>query len=170
MEQAIFWILSSLAVASALAVVFFRKAVNSVMSLLAFMIVVAGLFLLLGAQLVAVFQVLVYAGAVLVLFIFVVMLLNLKDAKATGHPSRSTAAVGITSVLLTLGMMAMLWLAVRHPAAAYAPSVLKPAAGIRQIAIDLFNAHLLIFELTSVVLFVAAVCALVISRKEGERP
>jgi len=167
METVIFWILSAFAVAAALAVVFFKRAVNGVMSLLAFMFGMAGLYVLMGAQLVAFFQVIVYVGAVLVLFAFVVMLLNLKEfVRRLTSPADVRAA--IPAVLLAVGIAALTWLALQDGAFAKA-AVLQPVAGLRQIALDLFTRHLLVFELTSVILFVAAVGAIVISRKEGDR-
>lgn len=168
-EVILFWTLSAFAVVSALAVVFLRKPVDSVLSLLAFMLGIAGLFVLLGAGLVGLFQVIVYVGAVLVLFVFVVMLLNLNESRELGPVSLSRIAAAVTSVLLTSGILALLWLALQHSGLAVQHAVLKPALSIREIAVDLFGRHLLIFELTSVVLLAAAAGAIVISRKEGER-
>lgn len=168
METVIFWILSTFAVAAALAVVFFKRAVNGVMSLLAFMFGMAGLYVLMGAQLVAFFQVIVYVGAVLVLFAFVIMLLNLKDAPVRRLTSPADVRAAIPAVLLTVGITALTWLALQDGVFSKA-AALQPVAGLRQIAVDLFSKHLLVFELTSVILFVAAVGAIVISRKEGER-
>jgi NADH-quinone oxidoreductase subunit J len=169
MEPVIFWILSTFSVVSALAVVFFKKAVNGVMALIAFMLGMAGLYFLMGAQLVAFFQVIVYAGAVLVLFAFVIMLLNFKDAPLQPFASPAVVTAAISAVLLTCGISALTWLALQDASFAKAPAALQPVAGIRQIAGDLFTRHLLAFELTSVILFVAAVGAIVISRKEGNR-
>jgi len=165
METLIFWMLSAFAVAAALAVVFFKRAVNGVMSLLALMLALAGLYVLMGAQLVAFFQVIVYVGAVLVLFAFVIMLLNLKESV---QPLISLADVkaATPAVLFAVGIVVLAWLALQDAAFSKAPSSLLPAPGIRQIALDLFTRHLLVFELTSVILFVAAVAAIVISRKE----
>jgi NADH-quinone oxidoreductase subunit J len=167
MELVFFWILSAFAVAAALAVVFFKRAVNGVMSLLAFMLGMAGLYVLLGAQLVAFFQVIVYVGAVLVLFVFVIMLLNLKDEPVQPYISPANAKAAIPAILLAVGIAALAWLALREGAFAK-EALLPPAPGIRQIAFDLFTRHLLVFELTSVLLFVAAVGAIVISRKEKD--
>ena len=167
METVIFWILSAFAVAAALAVVLFKRAVNGVMSLLAFMLGLAGLYVLMGAQLVAFFQVIVYVGAVLVLFAFVIMLLNLKESV---QPLIFLADVraAIPAALLIVGIAALTWLALQDGPFSKA-AALQPVIGLRQIALDLFTKHLLVFELTSVVLFVAAVGAIVISRKEGDR-
>jgi len=164
METVIFWTLSTLAVVAALAVVFFKKAINGVMSLLAFMLVLAGLYVLMGAPLVAFFQVIVYVCAVLVLFVFVVMLLNLKEASVR-KPFAALAGAAIPAVLSAVGVAALAWLALGERTLAKG-AFLPPAPGIRQLAVDLFTRHLLIFELTSVLLFAAAVGAIVISRKE----
>ena len=169
METVIFWILSAFAVVSALAVVFFKKAVNGVMSLLSLMLVMAGLYVLMGAPLVAFFQVIVYAGAVLVLFAVVIMLLNLKDEAVCRFASRAGVTAAIPAVLLTAGMAVLTWFTLRDADFSKGLATLQPVAGLRQIAGDLFTRHLLIFELTSVLLFVAAVGAIVISRKEGGR-
>jgi len=165
METVIFWILSAFAVVAALAVVVFKRAVNGVMSLLAFMITLAGLYVLMGAQLVAFFQIIVYAGAVLVLFAFVVMLLNLRDAPVRRLTSPADVRAAIPAGLFAVGVAALTWLALREGALAKG-AALPPAPGIRQLALDLFTRHLLVFELTSVLLFAAAVGAIVISRKE----
>lgn len=168
METVVFWILSAFAVASALAVILFKRAVNGVMSLLAFMLGMAGLYVLMGAQLVAFFQVIVYVGAVLVLFSFVVMLLDLKESLRR-YASPADVKAAIPALLFMAGIAAFTWLALQDGAFSKAPAALLPAAGLRQIARDLFTRHLLVFELTSVILFVAAVGAIVISRKEGDR-
>lgn len=167
METVIFWILSLFAVAAALAVVFFKRAVNGVMSLLALMLAMAGLYVLMGAPLVAFFQVIVYVGAVLVLFAFVIMLLNLKESV---QPLASLADVkaATPAVLFAVGIVVLTWLALQDGDFSKA-AALHPASGIRQIALDFFTRHLLVFELASVILLVAAVAAIVISRKEGER-
>jgi len=168
METVIFCMLSAFAVVAALAVVFFKRAINGVISLLAFMLTLAGLYVLMGAQLVAFFQVIVYVGAVLVLFAFVIMLLNLKESV---RPLISLADVkaATPAVLFAVGIVVLTWLALQDAAFSKA-AALQPVIGLRQIALDLFTKHLLVFELTSVILFVAAVGAIVISRKEGGRP
>ncbi|HAJ26232.1 MAG TPA: NADH-quinone oxidoreductase subunit J [Syntrophus sp. (in: bacteria)] len=169
METVIFWILSAFAVAVALAVVFFKRAVNGVMSLLALMLALAGLYVLMGAPLVAFFQVIVYVGAVLVLFAFVIMLLNLKESVQPLISLVDVKAVA-PAVLFAVGIVVLTWLALRDAAFSKAAALQQPVIGLRQIALDLFTKHLLVFELASVVLLVAAVAAIVISRKEGERP
>jgi len=164
-ETFLFWVLAFAAVASALGVVALRSPVGSVMALLAAMLATAGLYALMGAPVLALFQVIVYIGAVLVLFLFVVMLLDLKGTTARGRPStRSAAAAGIG---LTA---AAAWGAWKGFSQAPPAGGLRPAPGVAEIALDLLSRHLLVFELTSVLLLAAAVGAVFISRTKKRRP
>ncbi len=156
-ETVLFWGLAAAAVASALGVVALQNPVGSVMALLAAMLATAGLYALMGAVVVALFQLIVYIGAVLVLFLFVVMLLDLKASAAPARAAASGAAgVGITAAA---GWAA--WVAASHAPPAGSP---RPAPGVFELAFDLFGRHLLVFELTSVLLLAAAVGAVFISR------
>ncbi|HPG72133.1 MAG TPA: NADH-quinone oxidoreductase subunit J [Syntrophales bacterium] len=161
-EAVLFWGLAAAAVASALGVVALQNPVGSVMALLAAMLATAGLYALMGAVVVALFQLIVYIGAVLVLFLFVVMLLDLKASAAPARAAASGAAgVGITAAA---GWAA--WVAASHAPPAGSP---RPAPGVFELAIDLFGRHLLVFELTSVLLLAAAVGAIFISRTGKRR-
>jgi len=166
-ETILFWVLAAAAVASALGVVALRNPVGSVMALLAAMLATAGLYALMGAVVVALFQVIVYIGAVLVLFLFVVMLLDLKGASTPARPAARTAAAGAAGVGLTA---AAAWGAWRNFSQAVPANGLRPAPGVTEIALDLFGRHLLVFELTSVLLLAAAVGAVFISRTKKRRP
>jgi len=161
-EAVLFWGLAAAAVASALGVVALQNPVGSVMALLAAMLATAGLYALMGAVVVALFQLIVYIGAVLVLFLFVVMLLDLKASAAPARAAASGAAgVGITAAA---GWAA--WVAASHAPPAWSP---RPAPGVFELAFDLFGRHLLVFELTSVLLLAAAVGAIFISRTGKRR-
>lgn len=161
-EAVLFWGLAAAAVASALGVVALQNPAGSVMALLAAMLATAGLYALMGAVVVALFQLIVYIGAVLVLFLFVVMLLDLKASAAPARAAASGAAgVGITAAA---GWAA--WVAASHAPPAGSP---RPAPGVFELAFDLFGRHLLVFELTSVLLLAAAVGAIFISRTGKRR-
>lgn len=166
-EAVLFWGLAAAAVASALGVVALQNPVGSVMALLAAMLATAGLYALMGAVVVALFQLIVYIGAVLVLFLFVVMLLDLKGTTARGRPSARAAAAGAAGIGLTA---AAAWGAWKGFSQAAPVGGLRPAPGISEIAIDLFGRHLLVFELTSVLLLAAAVGAVFVSRTKKRRP
>lgn len=166
MESFLFWGLAVIAVAAALGVVLLRSPLNSVMALLAAMCVTAGIYALMGAPLTALFQIIIYTGAVLVLFLFVIMLFDLKgmSPKEILRPGAWVAVM--SAVLFTTVVTGSAWhaLSLSDPARQSA-IFLKAAVSVREIAVDLFTRHLLIFELTSLLLLVAAVGALLISRK-----
>ena len=138
------------------------------MSLLAAMFVLAGLYLLMQAYLVALFQIIIYIGAILVLFIFVCMLLNVKNLTVNPMPTRTNLVIGIIALLLTAAMSWLSWQIFLGSVFIRQDMSLQAEKGIKEIAIDLFTRHLLIFELTSVLLFVAAVGAIFLSRKKRE--
>lgn len=166
MDSVLFWVLSILAVGSALLVICMRNPANSVMALLVMMIAAAGLFALMGAYVLALFQVIIYMGAVMVLFVFVVMLLNLKGPALGGFRKSSALSTG-AGVLLSAGSVYLAWMALSG--SGFAPSDgLKPGGSVARMAIELFRNHILVFELTSVLLFAAAVGAVYMTRKEKQ--
>jgi NADH-quinone oxidoreductase subunit J len=183
MTEAVFWFFALTAVVTAALCVLSRSALAAVLWLTITMLSLAAIFVLLGAEFVAAIQVLVYAGAVMVLFLFVIMLLNL------GHPTsdmRGPAAVATTVViagLLGIQLFA-LWsyspdrLAAevaqapqfRDPAALFTAGRLAQLAAAEQgvvgaVAAPLFQSYLVPFELTSILLLVAIVGAVVLAKR-----
>ena len=158
-----FYMLGVLAVASALGVVLNRNPVHGACALVGHLFLLAVFFVGLDAQLVGVLQVIVYAGAVVVLFLFVIMLLNLQTEVRTtvGAPLvfAAAACVGALVTLIVAGL--------HEPSAAVGKS---PSAGYgetRELARVLFTRYALPFELTSLLLLVAIVGAVVLARKRG---
>jgi len=158
----LFLVLAALTVASALTVVVHRNPVHSACALVLTLCLLAVFFLALDAQLVALLQVIVYAGAIVVLFLFVIMLLNLRveaHAMAGAPLVGSAAAGGAALVVLLVGTL-------RH---ARAPAASGVPAGFGEtvtLARQLFTAYLLPFELTSVLLLVAIVGAVALAKKQ----
>src|ERR671932_289216 len=105
-ESILFWILAAGVVLAAVQVVLRRNPVYAAMSLVACFFFLAGIYLLLSAHLIAVVQVLVYAGAVMVLFVFVIMLLNLKDAELGETRITLWKGIGALSVVALVGLIA----------------------------------------------------------------
>ena len=183
MTEAVFWIFAVAAVVTASLCVLSRSALAAVLWLTTTMLSLAAIYVLLGAEFVAAIQVLVYAGAVMVLFLFVVMLLNL------GHPTsdmRGPAAVATTVViggLLAIQLFALWSYSPDRLAAevAQAPQLSDPASlfvggqAARQAAMEqgvvgafaapLFQTYLVPFELTSILLLVAIVGAVVLAKR-----
>jgi NADH-quinone oxidoreductase subunit J len=167
----LFLILALIAVATALGMLFSRNAVYSALFLVLNFATVAVFYLFLGAPFIAMAQVTVYAGAIMVLFLFVIMLLGtetLPPGKAL--PWQKWLAGGL-SVLLA-GEMAYLLLSRARLAlmVAQPDASLNTMEAIRQLGMNLFNEYLLPFEVTSILLLVAMVGAIVLTKKEkGEQ-
>src|SRR5512140_1985735 len=127
-----FLILAVIAVAGALAVVLAANPIHSALALVFTLIATAGIFLTLSAQFLAVIQVIVYAGAIMVLFIFVIMLLNARAGEAGEenlHRLGFRQALGIAAATLLLLQLAVLAISTRGPA-------LQPAVSADQLAAE----------------------------------
>jgi len=181
--QTVFYVLAATAVVSAAICILSRTAITAVLWLVVTMLSLAGIYVLLNAQFVAAIQVLVYAGAVMVLFLFVIMLLNL------GHPTsdlRGPSAVAAAIVIAGLLLVSLvgLWRYTPERLArevAQAPAFADPAtlfmAGqlarqeteargvVGAVAAPLFQVYLVPFELTSILLLAAIVGAVVLAKR-----
>lgn len=164
METAFFLLFAGMAVLSALVVVVARNPVHSALSLMVCFVQIAALFILLGSPFLAVIQIFVYVGAVMVLFLFVIMML---DVRKDVHVRFRASAVPALIVLVILGaeMLALLLGSGHIPAlsAAAGPDV---AGSVKELSLTLFADYLLPFEVASVVLLVALVGAIVLAKKE----
>jgi NADH-quinone oxidoreductase subunit J len=159
--QIVFWVMAVIAVLGGLGVIASRQPVRSVLSLVAVMLALSVIFLLLSAQFVFAVQVIVYAGAVMVLFLFVVALLG-PMGEETSHRLRFQWALSIVVVaLLGAFMYAQL-----QGIGFRAPDKLDTTffGTVEQIGTGLFTTYLYPFELTSILLLVAAVGAIYLSR------
>ncbi len=165
MEMVMFFILAVVAVAAGLGVVAQRSAVRSALFLLTNFCCLAGLYLLLNAQFVAIVQIVVYAGAVVVLFLFVVMLLGMERAEESrvGSGGGWRRVQWIAGVLLGALLLASLVVAL-VPAVVPAQAI-ADTDNVREIGAALLTDFVIPFELTSVVLLVAIIGAVVLAKK-----
>jgi NADH-quinone oxidoreductase subunit J len=138
-----------------------RHPINSALSLIAVMAALAGEFLLLGAEFVAAVQVIVYAGAVMVLFVFVIMLLNAGEEEET-KGSRVAMLLGVPGVLT--GGVLVAWVVLRHSGTESVTIGALPGPPT-EIAQYLFHDFLLPFEVTSVLILIAIMGAVVLASK-----
>jgi NADH-quinone oxidoreductase subunit J len=153
MHLALFLIFAAVCVAGAVNLLAQRHPINSALSLIAVMAALAGEYLLLGAEFVAAIQVIVYAGAIMVLFVFVIMLLNAGEEEET-KGSR-------------VGAVLTAWVVVRYSAGEPVALGALPGHPV-EIAQLLFHEFLLPFEVTSVLILIAIMGAVVLaSRPEG---
>ena len=165
-ESVFFWIFAVLTVLLAAQVVLRRNPVHAAMSLVACFFFLAGVYLLLSAHLIAILQVMVYAGAVMVLFVFVIMLLNLKEEEM-GH-ERLTAwkIIGGASIVVTTGLIAYLALGNAYPTGLLRDMArTQPGFGsVKGVGQALYIASVLPFEVTSLLLTIAVVGAVVVAK------
>jgi NADH-quinone oxidoreductase subunit J len=167
LELIIFFVAAVLAVVGALAMVFSRNAVHSALFLLLNLAMLAVLYLLLNAQFIAVAQIVVYAGAIVVLVLFVIMLLGaeLGEDIPTWLTPKVVFVVLLGLVLLTITGSAVfeyLEYVVREPKGPVTPDLVAQVGSVELLGISLFTDYLLAFELTSVLLLVGIVGVVVL--------
>jgi NADH-quinone oxidoreductase subunit J len=171
LDLILFLLLSLVAVATALGMLFSRNAIYAALFLVLNFVTVAVFYLLLGAPFIAMAQITVYAGAIMVLFLFVIMLLG---AESLPEPEVLPWQRPLASVLgFALAVEAtVVFLTRARPAGEVtAPdAAVNTMANLRQMGQALFNEYLLPFEVTSVLLLVAMIGAIVLIRKEKRVP
>lgn len=165
-EAALFYAFAALSVLAGASVITQRNAISSAVSLVASFFCLAAMYALLGAHFVAVIQVLVYAGAIMVLFIFVIMVLNVREASFTGWDLRPRALAG-AGIGGLVGLSVLIVTSATRHAEYGAPGELSADFGtIEALGNALFSKYLLPFEVVSALLTVAIVGAVVLAKKE----
>jgi len=180
MDVILFLIFAVIAVVAGINVVMQTHPISSAISLVGVMGSLAVLYLLLGAEFIAAAQVIVYAGAIMVLFIFVIMLLNAGAEVKKGH---STMAIFLGGPLLAGLLLVLCWymqswfpigtsvtfggFAASGIAAAHT-AVPQAGGSAREVGMALFTRYLLPFEVTSILILIAILGAIVLARKEIE--
>ncbi|MBN8709251.1 MAG: NADH dehydrogenase [Verrucomicrobia bacterium 61-8] len=161
MEVALFWIFAALMLGFGAAVIFLKSPVSSALSLVVSFLGLAALFLLLDAFFIGIIQVLVYAGAVMVLFLFIIMLLDLKTERA--RKLNIPALIG--GLMVVVGFIALLvkLLPDFHIAK---PALARPVNDVASVGMLLFSDYNLPFQIIGVLLLVATVGVVLLSRKE----
>jgi NADH-quinone oxidoreductase subunit J len=161
----LFYLFALISLASAVVVVSARSPVNSVIALIVCFLSIAGHYILLNAQFLAMVHVIVYTGAIMVLFLFVIMLLNLNKATEP----RKTLATRIAAVI-SGGMLLLTLLAAVRQGIPVEPLNAEFNGGVGlvgSVGRSLFNDFLVPFEVSSVLFLSAMVGAIMLARKEG---
>jgi NADH-quinone oxidoreductase subunit J len=164
MDLFFFLVFAAIALISAVNVVLQRHPIASALSLIGVMGSIAVLYLLLGAEFIAMAQIIVYAGAVMVLFIFVIMLLNAGAEERRGR-SWTSQLLGIPALLAFMGLIG-LFVHQGFANAGYVKFGGYTGGSAEGIGIALFTTYLLPFEVTSVLILIAILGAIVLARKE----
>jgi NADH-quinone oxidoreductase subunit J len=167
MQLALFLIFGALAVAGALNLLLQRHPINSALSLVVVMMSLAVLYWSLGAEFLAAAQVIVYSGAIMVLFVFVIMLLNAGEEEHT-HGSRMAYIAGFPGAAAIFCLLSFVFLSERKALgfASLSNQVESTVSNIAEVSSLLFTKLLLPFEVTSILILVAILGAVVLARKE----
>ena len=175
-ESLLFYVLSGLAVGASALVIGQRNPMYSIMLLIASFGALSGLYIQLDAPFVAMAQVIVYAGAIMVLFLFVVMLLNAPQEDAAEwdrtHPLRRPGVARFGALLAGLLNIQLVWALVRvndASAAVGARGDVAAISSVRSVGRVLFTDYLFAFEATSILILVAMVGAVLLAAREPGR-
>src|SRR5262245_33269655 len=169
MDALFFWILATTTVVASVLVVGQRNPMYSVVLLIVSFCALSGLYVLLGAPFVAAIQIIIYAGAIMVLFLFVVMLLNVGHEDATPGAMRAFGGAGprrFGAVLSFILLGELVWALSRLQGAPLASRAVQGSTTVGTIGLKLFRDYSFAFEATSVLIIVVMVGAIVLARKE----
>jgi NADH-quinone oxidoreductase subunit J len=171
MHLVLFFIFGAVCVGAAINLLVQKHPINSALSLIVVMGSLALLYLLLGAEFVAAIQIIVYAGAVMVLFVFTIMLLNAGEEEVLPHTSRVAIMLGVPGLIA--GLAISVWVIARFAGldqiSIGGPAILNGTEGFgnpQAIARLLFRDFLLPFEVTSILILIAILGAVVLARRE----
>jgi NADH-quinone oxidoreductase subunit J len=159
----VFFVLAALAVAGALSLILQKHPIHSALSLIVVMVALAGLYLLMGAEFVAAVQIIVYGGAIMVLFVFVIMLLN---AGIEEHTNFSKLA-GLAGIPLAVALTGFIAAAIaRSSDAVQSVPQTGDVASTKTLSNLLFRDFVYPFELTSFLILIAILGAVVLAKRE----
>ncbi len=168
MESYLFYIVGTIAVLAAVYLIFERNPVFCALYLIQTMVCIAVLYILLEAQFIAAVQMIVYAGAIMVLFLFVIMLLNVKD---DDEVKRSFSFQKIPAILMGIALLTVICIVLKSKLLqgkqdVYTVAHIESIGNTQLIGNLLFTDYLLPFEITSILLFVAAIGAIMLAKRK----
>jgi NADH-quinone oxidoreductase subunit J len=184
MTEVVFYIFAAAAIGSAVLCILQKNPVSAALWLVSTMFSLAAIYVLLNAQFIAAIQVLVYAGAVMVLFLFVIMLLNLGHAQSDIRGPSTVAATLVIVGLLVVELIALLqytprqlaselsqWPTFTDPATVFVAGEITQQESVSRgvvgaVAAPLFQVYLIPFEITSILLLVAIIGAVVLAKRK----
>jgi NADH-quinone oxidoreductase subunit J len=166
METLFFAFVTLVAIISAVMVVVCRNPINSALSLIMTFFCLATYYVMLDASFIAAIQIMVYAGAIMVLIVFTIMLLNIRvDAnKQQSHKIILGSIIGAFTLLNTVFLL--LKGRAAAPTGPYTPEMIKTVGSTELIGQEMFTNFLLPFEITSILLLVAIIGAVILAKKK----
>lgn len=164
MVEWVFYCFAALAISGALGTILSRKPMHSVLALIVTFFSLSGIYVLLNAQFLAVVNIIVYAGAIMVLFLFVIMFLNLRQESNELRNTSMVLAATVSGLLLVLMLVAVFRKAYIEPVS---PALFSSRTGMIEKLGDLLYKHYMLpFELVSVLFLVAISGAILIGKRE----
>ncbi len=166
-EQLVFYVFAALAVLAALGMVIARSPVRSALSLALVFLSLAAMYILLNAPFLAVAQIMIYAGAVLILFLFVIMVLNPRLEMLGARTTAQTVTAIIFAAAFAILMLAVLASGqISPPTGNFTPEAVAQTGHVQVIGALLFSQFILPFEIASMLLLIAIVGAMTLARRE----
>jgi len=163
--QILFWLLAALAIAAALGVILSKSPIYSVLWLIVVFFAISGHYILMNAQFLAIVNIIVYAGAIMVLFLFVIMLMNLNS---DAEPAKNIF-LKIAGVIAGMCLLIVFIAALAHSASIKISLTRGSDIGlIKNLGKALFNDYVIPFEISSVLFLSAMIGAIVIGKKDIE--
>ncbi len=160
----IFFLLAAVAVFGAVSLILQREPIHGALSLIVVMVALAGLYLLIGAEFVAAVQIIVYGGAVMVLFVFVIMLLNAGEEERTNF----SKLAGFGGIPLALALAGLIAAALVHSSGSLPATASHGGlTSTKTLSMLLFKDFAYPFELTSFLILVAILGAIVLAQREN---
>lgn len=168
MEAYLFYIMAAVSVTAAIYLIFEKNPVYSALYLILTLVSIAVLYIVLEAQFIAAVQIIVYAGAIMVLFLFVVMLLNLntKEELKDALPFQKLPAIFMGIALFSAFCMILKSKLLQGKQGEYTSTYVNSIGNTKLIGNLLFTDYLLPFEITSILLFVAAIGAIMLAKRK----
>jgi len=160
----IFFVLAALSIFGAISLIVQKHPIHSALSLVVVMVSLAGLYLLLGAEFVAAVQIIVYGGAIMVLFVFVIMLLNAGEEERTNF-SKLASFAGIPLALALAGLIGAS--IARSTSSLPSPAIDGTLTSTKKLSMLLFTEFVYPFELTSFLILIAILGAIVLAQREN---
>jgi len=162
LSTVLFFILSLSCLASAFAMIYFRQPINSALSFIITLLSTAGLFALLGGSFLFLVQIIIYAGAVVTLILFIIMFLNIKEENLPDEPYKAKWILFMS--LLISPFTAIMISAVNSMH--FLPLHLENFGSIKDVGMELFKEWVLPFEMISILLLIALIGVVILAKKE----
>lgn len=165
-NEILFGILALLTLVSAAAMIIVKRPIDAALSFIVTLVSMAGLFALMGSAFLFAVQLIIYAGAILSLILFIIMFLNIKDANLPDEPHKLRWMATASAIVLPFCFV-LVELIFQSDLGPAAPSI-ESFGTIRTIGMDLFSNWVVPFELISILLLVALIGAVTLASREGD--